>query len=213
MRGELPVSVVVPHQISRQSFFVRYCLPSIKANLPAEIIVIENDGSRGTGAPFRNEGFGRATQPFVFFTDDDIILAADCLEKLLAAIQYAENPLVRFSYSDHVAVTMPGARRVNEHAVEIVRAREFGKASVRTGSICSSMILIERSAFCGFDETLRQLDDWDLMLTLLEKGVHGAVVSEPLFFAFYLDHGVSDKATVVPAVHAVQRKHGILPGA
>lgn len=209
----LPISVVVPHLTSRKEFFERYCLPAIRANQPAEILVEENDGSTGTGAHWRNRGAAKATQPFLAFFDDDTIPAVDCLEAMLAAIFYAKDPLVRYSYCDFVSVTMPGARKVNEHAVTHQTMVDFGAHSVKRGSVCSGMILIERASFCGFDETLRQLDDWDLTLSLLKRGVHGVRVPEALFFAFYLDHGVTDRETVVSAVHAVQRKHGFLPGA
>lgn len=213
MGGELPISVIVPHQRSRKDFFFRYCLPSIQANDPEEVVVVENDGSLGSGAAFRNDGAKRAKAPFLFFADDDLILANDCLKRLLLALWYHYDPAVRYSYSDYVAVTMPEARRIHEHAVSVVKTSEFARSTARTGSICSSMILIDRASFCGFDETLRQLDDWDLVLTLLERGVNGVRVPETLFHAYYLDAGVSDKETVVSAVHAVQRKHRMLPGA
>lgn len=213
MRGELPVSVVIPHQLSRDEFFRRFCLPSIEANGPAEIIVEANDGSKRTGAPWRNAGAARATQPFIFFVDDDTILAVDCIRKLLDAAFYSKDLQVRYSYCDFFSVTMPGGRRLGDHPVAVQHMQDFGAHTLRRGSVCSGMILIERAAFCGFDETLRQLDDWDLTLTLLERGIHGVRVPEPLFFAFYMDAGVSDRATIVPAVHAVQKKHGMLPGA
>lgn len=212
-RGEFPVSVVVPHQTSRSQFFRRFCLPSIQANQPAEILIEENDGSRRTGAPFRNAGAAKASSPFVFFVDDDTVLASDCIERLLNAIRLSGDSRVRYSYSDFVSVTLPGGARLGDHSVMVQSMQDFGAHTVRRGSVCPGMIMIEKTAFCGFDETLQQLDDWDLTLTLLERGVHGIRVPEPLFFAFYMDRGVSDRATVVSAVHAVQRKHGMCPGA
>jgi len=212
MGGGLPVSVVVPHQTSREGFFRKFCLPSIEANLPAEILIEENDGSRKTGAPWRNAGAARAASPFIFFVDDDVILAKDCIRTLLDALRRAGSP-VRYSYSDFVSVTMPGGRRLGDHAVEVQHMQDFGAHTLRRGSVCSGMMLIEKEAFCGFDETLTQLDDWDLCLTLLERGIHGVHVREALFFAFYLDHGVSNRATATSAIHAIQRKHGMLPGA
>ncbi len=209
----MPVSVVVPHKTSRSSFFRRFCLPSIEANHPAEIIVEENDGSRGTGAPFRNAGAKRASAPFIFFVDDDIILSSDCIGLLFDAVWHSSDAQIRYAYSDFFSVTMPGGRRLGDQFVSLQRMQDFGRHTVRRGSVCSGMILIDRASFCGFDESLRQLDDWDLTLTLLEKGVHGVRVPEPLFFAFYMDGGVSDRSSIAPAVHAVQRKHGILPGA
>ena len=207
----LPISVVIPHVQSRADFLRRYCLPSVEANRPAEILVEPNSGG-GTGAHWRNVGASKATQPFLFFCDDDVILAVDCLEKLLHALTWA-RPKVRYCYCDMVSISYPGAHQFGDQPVSFCESREWTPHDVRRGSVCSSMILIERESFTGFDATLKQLDDWDLCLTLLERGVEGLRVPQTLFHAYYLDQGVSNRRNIIPAVHAVQRKHGMNPGA
>ena len=207
----LPVSVVIPHVQSRKDFLRRFCLPSVWANRPAEVLVEPNSGG-GTGAHWRNVGASKATQPFLFFCDDDVILAIDCLEKLLYALTWAA-PGVRYTYCDLMSISLPGAHHFGDQPVSVCTTSEWTPHDLRRGSICSSMILIERDAFPGFDGTLEQLDDWDLCLTLLERGAKGLRVPEVLLHAYYLDQGVSNRRDIVKSVHAVQRKHGMKPGA
>ena len=207
----LPISVVIPHVQSRKDFLRRFCLPSVEANKPAEILVEPNSGG-GTGAHWRNVGASKATQPFLFFCDDDIILAVDCLEKLLHALVWAPQG-VRYCYCDLMSISLPGGHQFGDQPVAICKGAEWTPHDVRRGSVCSSMILIERDAFPGFDGTLEQLDDWDLCLTLLERGARGLRFPEVLLYAFYLDQGVSNRRNIVKSVHAVQRKHRMKPGA
>lgn len=208
----LPISVVVAHKYSREDFFKRYCLPSIKANRPAEIIVEGNDGSSGRGAHFRNLGATKASSPFIFFADDDIIMADDCLERLLQAVTFPVAENVRYAYCDYLRVTMPDGRRVGDQFVSVERMETFDRFAAKRGSICGAMILIERAAFPGFDTSLPQLDDWDLVLTLLERGVHGVRVPEVLFHAYCLDDGMSDRNGISSVTDVIKRKHGMCPG-
>jgi hypothetical protein len=41
--------------------------------------------------------------------------------------------------------------------------------------------LIRRQAFPGFDESLKKFQDWDLFLTMAEKGGRGIFIGEVLF--------------------------------
>ena len=207
----LPVSVVVPHVTYRKDFFRRFCLPSIEANAPAEIIVEENAGG-GTGAHWRNMGAEKATQPFVFFCDDDVVLAGDCLERLLRELIFALDPKARYSYCDFMMIVTEGGQRLQDHWVYTQVMKDFDPLQLRRGSICSAMILIERASLLLWDEKIHQLDDWDLTLALLAKGVHGVRVPEVLFHAYSLDAGVTNKLTVASATHAVQAKHGMRSG-
>jgi hypothetical protein len=210
----LPISVIVPHKSSREEFFRRYCLPSIVMNRPAELVVEGNDGSSGTGAQFRNAGALKATQPFIFFCDDDIILAEDCLARLLQAVTFSSSTEadVRYSYCDYLKVTMPDGKRIGDSPVSVERMVDFDRFAAKRGSVCGAMILIERSVFPGFDPSLPQLDDWDLVLTLLERGIHGVRVPEVLFHAYFLDDGMSDMRGQSAVVDRIKVKHGMCPG-
>lgn len=207
----LPVSVVVPHVRRRKVFFERFCLPSIEANEPAEIIVEENDGG-WTGAHWRNEGSMKASSRFIFFCDDDVILARDCLAKLLHGLLFMASQAVRYAYCDLMVIVTEDGHKTQDHSVFVQKARDFDVLNIKRGSLCSAMLLIDREVLEPWDEKISQMDDWDLTLTLLKKGVHGVRVPEVLMHAYYLDAGVTNKHTAAASVHAVQAKHGMRPG-
>jgi len=106
----LPVSIVVATRNRAES--LRRTLRSIVAQteLPAELIVVdtssdaatkelcEADPLRGTrtryikssiagAAAQRNQGVASATEPVIWFIDDDIIFEADCVERLWQALK------------------------------------------------------------------------------------------------------------------------------
>jgi hypothetical protein len=56
------------------------------------------------------------------------------------------------------------------------------------------MSLINREIFPRFDESLNRLQDWDIYLTLLKKGIHGIPVYDNEFYAYYLDEGITSKS-------------------
>lgn len=201
-----PVTVVVPHIASRDVFFRRFCLPSIQANRPQQLIVV-NDGHGGP-AKRRNHGAAQATNPYIFFCDDDIVLGIDCLERLLAALE--ANPSAGYAYCEYMGFMVPGAPMHQvQGPVFHMKSGPFNPGELRTGNYISTMSLVRREVFPGFDETLPQLEDWDLWLTLLERGVHGIYVPEVLFHAYYLDYGISASANrnIHSAMNLVLNKH------
>ena len=85
--GILPVSIIVPLAKKRREFFNNLVLPLLEANMTAEIIINDDEGS----APKkRNDGFKKSTQPFLFFCDDDIILPANYIRSLYDVLK--KNP-------------------------------------------------------------------------------------------------------------------------
>lgn len=202
----LPVSVIVPHKVSRSAFFRNCALPSIEANQPAEIIVEPNDGSAGTGAPYRNAGFLRATKPYVLFCDDDCVLMPGALQRMLEA--FPDRPNRAFVYCDHIGICAPWARHHSGCYHRHV-AGAFDYNRLRHGNFISTMSMMHREDFPGFDEKLPQYDDWDLFLTLAERGVRGVYLAETLFAAFYLDDGVTREGTGRAGAVMVRAKHDL----
>jgi glycosyltransferase involved in cell wall biosynthesis len=186
----LPISVIVPLSKSRRAFFENFVLPLIEANNPAEIIVNDNDGY----APKkRNDGFDESTQPYVFFCDDDILLPADHLEKLLATLQshaIKSNAKYGYAYSGYHGIVMHPQSHPMKGNFKIP-TRDFNPEALKQSNYISTMTLITREFFPRFDESLKRLQDYDIWLTLLRKGIIGVAVPDNEFFAYYLDEGIT----------------------
>lgn len=200
----LPVSVIVPHKKSRKNFFENFCLPSIKANDPAEIFVEENSGDDPRLASIhRNRGAKKATQPHLCFIDDDMILAADCLSKLSKAI--GSHAL---AYSDLWRITLPGVESAYPPVV-LHRSMPWDASQLRQKNTISMGALIRRDSFPGFDETLLRFQDWDLWLTMAARGARGAYVPEPLLMLFTFDKGITVGDGIL-AKGVIHQKHKLI---
>ena len=199
---EYPISVIVPLSEHRRAFFYNYTLPLIEANHPKEIIVNNFDG---TAPEKRNNGFHESTQPLVFFCDDDILLPANYFLRLMEALN--KNPDKGYAYSGYQGIVLHS----NTHPMGKnfdIPGREFNAATLKKGNYISTMSLIRREAFPGFDESLERLQDWDLYLTMLKNGVEGIYVPEK-FYAFYLDKGITT-GNHTKAINIIRAKHNLL---
>ena len=205
----LPISVIVPLSKKRRDFFDNFVLPLIEANNPKEIIVNDNEGS----APKkRNDGFKMATQPYLFFCDDDIILPANALEKLLKAIKknkLRSDKRILYSYCGYDGIVLHPESHPMRGNFKIP-SRPFDAHALRQGNYISTMSLIHSSAFPMFDEKLKRLQDWDIFLTMLNNGIEGEFVPDIKFFAYYLDEGItSNTNNERDAIMAIIKKHKI----
>lgn len=197
-----PVSVVVPLSDHRKEFFERFCLPSIRANDPAEIFVMSG---AGTAPEKRNDGAGRATQPYLLFVDDDEILGWDLMARMLGILD--KNADVGFVYSDYVACPWPLIPGSPQPA--FCRSHQFDPRSLRESNYIDTTSLLRRSIFPGFDPELQRFQDWDLWLTISERGGVGLHIPEVLFMKFMLDPGISGAIPMQPAGSYLKQKHRI----
>ncbi|MBI3722334.1 class I SAM-dependent methyltransferase [bacterium] len=201
----LPVTVVVPLSDSRRAFFEDFALPSILANEPELVVLVEGAGG---SSPKRNAGFARVKSPFVFFCDDDVILARVCLRTLHRALSEPEGREAGYAYCDYVGIAIPpGAHPLGP--VFFHKGKPFDARELKQGNIASTMTLIRSSVFPGFDESVMRLQDWDLWLTLLEKGVVGVHVPASLFHDYHLDAGITARVDGDEARSHVRQKHGL----
>lgn len=186
----LPISVIVPLAKKRREFFDNFVLPLIEANNPAEIIVNDNDGS----APKkRNDGYDKATQPYLFFCDDDILLPANHLEKLYRALKNAEirsDAIYGYAYSGYKGIVLHPETHPMRGNFDIPTTI-FNGNRLKSGNYISTMALIKYEFFPRFDEKLKRFQDWDIWLTLLKEGICGVTVENNEFFAYYLDKGIT----------------------
>ena len=204
-----PVSVIVPHLASREWFFQRFCLPSIQANGPAEIIVETNEGGDPRYAAIsRNNGARKATQPFLFFVDDDTILGQDCLKMMKEALD--ANLEAAYAYSGFYQIALPSAI-VPHDRIQIREAEPFSAERLWHHNYIHTTSLLRRELFPQFDEQLKRFQDWDLWLSILRgTGRAGVHVDKILYFLFSVDAGISAGGDHDTLVKIVKKKHGLV---
>jgi len=202
----LPISVIIPTSKDkiRKDFFENYVLPLIDANQPREIIINDDLG----GAPKkRNDGFKKSTQPFVFFCDNDIILPKNHFEKLLDALN--KNPNKAYAYSGYIGIVVDSTNHPLKNNF-MIPTIPFNGNNLKYGNYISTMSLMRRELFCGWDEKLKRLQDWDIYLTMLKNGNEGIAVFNNEFYAYYLDSGItSNNNSEIDAINAIRLKHNI----
>lgn len=118
------------------------------------------------GPVARNRGFRESSGDLVLFSDADIVWRKDAIASLVSALD--AHPEAAYAYASFrfgwklFRLWPFDAQRLKEHNY------------IQTGS------LIRRERFPGFDESLRRFQDWDLWLTMLERGDRGVWVPEVL---------------------------------
>ena len=129
------------------------------------ITAVHQENSGGPSA--RNRGFAVSKGDEVIFCDADIVMRPDALEKLHAALE--THPEAAYAYPSFRL----GWKKFACGPFEAERLRKI--------NFVHTSALIRRTAFPGFDETLKRFQDWDLWLTMLERGKTGVWVPETLF--------------------------------
>lgn len=122
--------------------------------------------NRGANAA-RNAGAREAQGEYIIFCDADISMEREMLGKMLAALK--NNPSASYAYSSFLW----GRKAFNLWPFSAEKLKQM--PYVHTTS------LIRRSNFLGFDENVKRFQDWDLWLTMLERGHIGVWIPEILF--------------------------------
>jgi len=130
------------------------------------ITTIRFDVNRGAPAA-RNAGADATEAPFLLFLDADAELVPDALQTFHDALD--QHPEASFAYADFLW----GAKRF--------RGRPFDRKALERRNYIHTTSLLRREAFPGFDETLRKFQDWDLWLTMAERGTVGVWIDRDLF--------------------------------
>jgi glycosyltransferase involved in cell wall biosynthesis len=192
------ISVVVP--VFNHSHTLCACVASILRqqinlpNNPLEIIIV-NDGStdnfsqvskeilkndlakskvvkiinqENKGAPAaRNNGFKVAKGEFVIFVDADTICYPYMFKEMIAKLN--RYPEVSYCYSQFL------------FGFKKIKSQEFNADDVKKNNYIDTTTLIRARDFPGFDENLKRFQDWDLWLTMFEKGKAGIFVPMVLY--------------------------------
>jgi hypothetical protein len=199
----MSLSIVIP--VWNNYDELNKCLASIAGQtildwikFPVEVIVVD-DGSTDTenikffknligriqfhkvkhgGAPVaRNFGFEQSTGELIFFCDSDVVFTAkDSLEKFIKTLR--ENKDRAYVYSSF------------RFGFKKMKCLDFDTELLRKNNFISTMSLIRRNALLKlekpnnpFDESLQKFQDWDLWLSLFEKGEKGIGITEVLWRA------------------------------
>jgi len=115
----------------------------------------------------RNHGFAVSKGEYVIFLDAAAVMRPDMLEKLFAALQ--ANSDRAFAYSSF------------RWGWKQFRSFPYDKERLRRMNYIHTSALIRRERFPGFDPTIEKFNDWDVWLTMMEKGSYGVYVPEVLF--------------------------------
>jgi glycosyltransferase involved in cell wall biosynthesis len=118
------------------------------------------------GPAARNRGFLESSGELVLFSDADIVWKHDAFAKLAAALE--SHPEAAYAYASL------------KFGWKTFRLWPFDADRLKRHNYIPTGSLIRREKFPGFDESLKRFQDWDLWLTMLERGDVGAWVPEVL---------------------------------
>jgi glycosyltransferase EpsE len=163
------------------------------------------------GAPYaRNKGFLASRGEFVIFCDADVVMGPEMLADMLGALK--KNEKAAYAYSSF------------KFGRKTFRLWPFDADKLKTMPYIHSTSLIRRECFSGWDETLERLQDWDLWLSMLEKGYAGVWIDKNLFtiidtggtmsswlpsLAYKLFPFLSKVKKYEQAVKIIKNKHGL----
>lgn len=202
----LPIHVVVPTIPARRTFLYERCLPAILNENPKKVVVVP--GPHGAQRA-RNAGVKDAEEPYLIFVDDDVVLHAGALRRMLRELSGAPSD-VGYVYCDY-RIECHGTYQ--HPAGDRLQSQEFSARELRNGNFVPMCSLMRREIFPGFDEKLKRLQDWDLWLSILENGYVGRYIPEALFTAHFLEDGsITERESMAEAHLCIRRKHD-LPGA
>lgn len=120
------------------------------------------------GAPAaRNQGAAVSQGEYLLFCDADVMLHGNYLEKMVKALEV--NVEASFAYSSF------------RFGQKLFKLWPFDSEKLKKTPYIHTTSLIRRKDFPGFDESLKRFQDWDLFLTISERGGRGTWVNEVLF--------------------------------
>lgn len=147
-----------------------------KFNAFSKNFAIINQTNQGANVA-RNRGAKEAGGEFLLFCDADVILKKDALEKMLTALK--EQKQASYVYSSF------------KFGFKLFRLWPFNEKRLKQMPYIHTTSLMRSKHFLGFDEKIKKFQDWDLWLTMLEKGYIGFWISEVLFKVMPRKKGMS----------------------
>lgn len=193
MSEELRISVVIPTIGSPRSIMRTLQTLEDQSMPPDEIILVYDREKRG--APWaRNLGASYARGKYILFSDDDIEWEPYALKTMYGFLQ--SNHRLAFAWGSYKN------RETGAHNCTF----PFSEKEFYRRNLSSTMALIRRSKFPGFDEKIERLQDWDLWLTMVEAGEKGINCGKVMFTTGSM-RGISGNGRAAEARAAIRKKH------
>ncbi|MDP1709452.1 MAG: glycosyltransferase family A protein [Candidatus Komeilibacteria bacterium] len=183
----MEISVIIP--VYNQARAIKKCLAAIFSQTFKDLeVIIVNDGSTDNlravlrpyetrakifhqtngGAPAaRNFGLAQSQGRYVIFCDADIVMKPDMLEKMYRLLERKNA----FAYA-YCSFKMGWKK---------FKLWPYDAAKLKQAPYIHSTSLMRREVCPGWDENLKKFQDWDLWLTIAEKGGLGVFIPEVLF--------------------------------
>ncbi|MEA3272403.1 MAG: glycosyltransferase family 2 protein [Patescibacteria group bacterium] len=160
------ISIIIP--VHNHYNELEKCLDSISKQTFKDYEIIVVDDEFGVGAnTARNFGFQESHGNFLLFCDADIIMEPVMLEQMINALE--SNPQSSYTYASF------------NFGWKKFKLWPFDASRLRKMPYIHTTSLIRREHFPMFDEQIKRLQDWDLFLTMLEKGHKGVWIPKVLF--------------------------------
>ncbi len=131
-------------------------------------ITIIKQNNQGAAAA-RNNGFSISHGDFILFCDADVRLKTSMVEKMLTTL--VTNPNKAYCYCNF---------KFGFHTFDLF---PFDGSKLMKENYISTMSLIRRECFIGFNENLSRYQDWDLWKRMYKHGYEGVWCPERLFSA------------------------------
>lgn len=165
-----------------------------------KVVRIEHGGA----CKARNEGFKHTKGDILWFMDSDCIIEPDTCKAFVD--EFEKNKDIDFVYSGYKFMGEQGA----------IPSEPFDPWLLKCGNYISTCFPMRRAVFPGWDESLKSLQDWDLWLTIVEKGSKGSFFPGYAFStAFPTANSISGQGCTnevwLDRVKAVQVKHNLQP--
>lgn len=168
------ISVIVPHRVG-ESCDVTLKTLAVQTFRAFEIITVQDTDARGANWA-RNFGAEMARGDFLLFSDNDIHWYSNALGTMWEWLQAV--PAAAYCYGRY------------EMGGKIYCNQKFDAELLRQRNYISTMSLIRREDFPGFDEDIKRLQDWALWLKMLKQSKVG-VYCDRLLFSTKVRAGIS----------------------
>lgn len=164
---------------------------------PDEIIIVKDKERRGA-CWARNEGAQRAKGKYLLFSDDDVVWTADGVKALCAALENDSRASFAYGWWTKDGVSQPYSRQ------------PYDAGKILKINYISTMSLVRKSDFPGFDPAIPRLQDWDLWVTLVKQGKYGIYCDTKIFSTKEDRNGITrGKVSYDEAFGIVKKKHAI----